>query len=89
MENAPVPSPTPRRARRRTCGECGSKSHDVRTCPKVKQAKHVEKVLARADRKRRAAASNGDGWLQEVRARLDELDALKRALASAGFYPRA
>lgn len=74
----------PRRAQRaRRCRECGSTAHDVRTCPKAKQAKRVEKSLARSTRKR---APNGNAWLQGLREQLEQLDALKRALAKAGFH---
>lgn len=79
--------PTVHKARRRRgarrCSNCGSRAHDLRTCPK----KHANG----AKPKRRAVAGAGDGLARElanVREKLQELDVLKRALASAGFHPR-
>lgn len=48
----------PLRARRarRSCSECGSRAHDVRTCPKAKQAARVVRTVNGAAVR---ASSNG------------------------------
>jgi len=61
--------------RPRHCSQCGAATHDLRNCSKKKRA-------ARAAPK---PPSSGGDLPPDIRAELEKLGALRRALDAAGF----
>ena len=77
-----APNPTnlqPARAKkaRRRCSQCGSRNHDLRTCPE-----HAK------PRARSSSAPGAGGLPPDILRELERLGALRRALAAAGFVSK-